>query len=121
MPTLQGLVTKWLLWESTLLGNSKEGSYLWSIDAPLGRGGRMTPFPVGNYCPGALRGHPIMPILIPLHHHLAATIILVPASVEASSSICVWSRGHQSARETTILCLKPSSISNLHESCQNLP
>ena len=58
-PTFEGLVTMWLLWESPLLGNSREGSYLWGIDAPVGRpGGRMTPFPVGNYWPGALRGHP---------------------------------------------------------------
>ena len=107
-----------------LSGNSREGSYLWSIDASVGQGGRLTPFPA-RVITAQVRCEttPIMPILIPLHHHLAAAIILVgpTSTIVETSSICVWWGGHQSGKETTILCLKPSSISNLHALVKNLP
>ena len=93
----------------------------------LDQGGRMTPFPAGNYCTGALRtlGHPQW--WPPPCQYLAPSsgrhlCNLGPTQFTHRDLIdtCLVG-GHSSAKETTILCLKPSSISNLHASRQNFP
>ena len=118
LPSLESLVTKLLLWERTFQGGLIFVEY-WRVGRTRG-----APDPIsrpGNYLLHRCVGHPRPP------HH-ANTDTSAPSSGRLYNLLLdllqpssrphqyVFGRGggHQSAKETTILCLKPSSISNLH-------